>query len=160
MINSKGCSKSFYNDASKMRKKIFSLVSYFVIFIMKNATLLDHLIHSGDLLLPVSVRRRAKCVVRPTFTSSQELLGRSLPNFICSNCRVRRQKKNVNFIKCVFYNCILNAIHCWTCFMNFKANFRLILLRSSVPMENISIIVLVKVILLLLFFSSRRFLKF
>ena len=44
---------------------------------------------SGDLLLWVGGRR-------PLTSSSQELLGQSLPNLVCSICRVRRQEI-VNF---------------------------------------------------------------
>ena len=60
--------------------------------------LLDHTSHSGDLLLWVDVRRHASFVVRRALTfSSQELLGQSSPNLVCSICRVRRQEI-INFM--------------------------------------------------------------
>ena len=43
------------------------------------------------------VVRRAVCVVRRPLTSSEELLGQSLPNLVCGICRVRRQEI-LNFI--------------------------------------------------------------
>ena len=52
------------------------------------AHFLGHLSHSGDLL--------SLCVVRRPLTS-QKLLGQSLPNLVCSICRVRRQEI-VNFM--------------------------------------------------------------
>ena len=61
---------------------------------------LGHLSHSGDLLLCFGVRRGASFVgvlLRALTSSSQELLGQSSPNLVCSICRVRRQEI-VNFM--------------------------------------------------------------
>ena len=64
----------------------------------KDLLLLCFLGHSGDLLLWVGVRRHASRVVRrPLTSSSQELLSQSLPNLVCSICRLRRQEI-VNFM--------------------------------------------------------------
>ena len=63
-----------------------------------NSFFLGHLSHSGDLLLWVGVRRHASSVVRRPLTFfSQELLGQSLSNLVCSICRVTRQEV-VNYI--------------------------------------------------------------
>ena len=54
-------------------------------------SILGHLRNLGDLLLWVGVRRHPSSVRRALTSSSQELLGQSLPNLVCSIRRVRRQ---------------------------------------------------------------------
>ena len=63
------------------------------ILVKYDIILLGHLSYSGDLLLWVGVRRCVVSVVLlPFISSSQELLDQSLPNLVCSICRVRRQE--------------------------------------------------------------------
>ena len=58
----------------------------------------NYLSHSGALLLWVHLHCHSLSVVcRVLTSSSQELVDRSLPNLLCSVCRVRRQEI-VNFM--------------------------------------------------------------
>ena len=70
----------------------YSALTVFFLILSFNQiyTFLGHMSYSGDLLLWVGVRR-------PLTFSSQELPGQSLPNLVCSICRVRRQEI-VNFM--------------------------------------------------------------